>query len=67
MRSLAVEPHNYYRELVATNCCLRSGDPVAWLRFKAAAQREMAHRRRGVPGIGTLEIDAFFRESGRSL
>lgn len=60
MRSLAVEPRNYYRELVATNCGLRIGDPVDWLGFKVVVQREMAHRRRGVPGIETLEIDASF-------
>lgn len=35
MRSLAVDSHNYYRELFATNLRLRIGDPAAWLRFSS--------------------------------
>jgi len=60
LRSLAVNPHNYYRELVTTNWRLHIVDPTDWLRFKTLVQREMASRRSINSRVETRAIDVLF-------
>ena len=58
--SLACDPHNYYREWLATNLRLRARSPKDWLRLKSGVQRELAQRRSGSPRIHTRDLEAMF-------
>lgn len=60
IKSIAIDPQNYYRELATSDIRLRARDRFDWLRFKSTVQRELAQRRASAPGVITQPLEALF-------